>query len=83
MDGLMEPSSGCNHNILPYGPDWRGQLKFWFTAGLQTTPLCSGWGSNQILNGSQIPSHHMPGVWQPSFAVDEYMELSSLSYHPM
>ena len=30
-------------------------LKFWFTAGLQLTPLCSGWGSNPTWNGYHIP----------------------------
>ena len=57
-------------------PDLGSLLKLWFTAGLQLTPLCSGWGSNPTWNGSHISSQHMQGGWQPSYAVDGHMKPS-------
>jgi hypothetical protein len=48
-------------------------LKFCFTAGLQLTPLCSGWGSNSTWNDSHIPFLHIKGGWQASYAVDGHM----------
>jgi len=61
-------------------PDLGGLLKFWFTAGLQMTPLCSGWGSNPTWNGSNISSQHMRGAWQASYAVDGRMTPYSAHY---
>ena len=57
--------------------DLRSQLKSWFSAGLQRTPLCSGRGSNPTWNGSHIPSHHINGIslWQLLYDVDGHMYL--------
>ena len=49
---------------------WESSEIIWLTAGLQLTPLCSGWGSNPTWNGSHISSQHMQRGWQPSYAVD-------------
>ena len=63
--------------------DLGSQLKSWFSAGLQRTPLCSGWGSNPTWNGSHTPSQHIYGLWQPLYDVDGHMNLSSCHYHNM
>ena len=55
--------------------DLGSQLKSWFSAGLQRTPLCSGWGSNPTWNGSHTPSQHIYGLWQPLYDVDGHMYL--------
>ena len=52
------------------GPDSKSQLKSWVTAWCQMKPLCSGWGSKHTWNASRLPSIHIKGVWQCSYAVD-------------
>jgi len=49
--------------------------------GAEMKPLCRGWGSKPIWNGSHIHSKHIKGAWQPSYALDGAMDPSSCHYH--
>jgi len=62
-------------------PDFDSRLKAWVTAGLQTIPLCSGWGSIPIQNCLHINVEHISGVQTNSYAVDGHMEPSATRYH--
>jgi hypothetical protein len=45
--------------ITLFDPDFDSQLKAWVTAGLETIPLCSGWGSIPIQSCMHINVEHM------------------------
>ena len=51
------------------------------TAWRRMKPLSSGWGSKPTWNASHLPSIHIKGVLQPSYAVDGDMDASSCRSH--
>jgi hypothetical protein len=55
------------------------KLEFWVTARPHPVGLCSIWGYWPTPNRSHINAIHMQGGWEPSYAVDGHMDLSSLS----
>jgi len=70
-------SNTCVHT------DVGSQPKYFITAGWQSMTLWNGWGSYPSSNGSPIPSQHMKGIWQLSYAVDGHIEPSTCDYHYM
>ena len=54
-------------------PDVGSPSTFYITAVWQRMTLCCGWGSYPAWNGSHIPSNHMKGIWQLSYAVNGHM----------
>jgi hypothetical protein len=60
---FMQGTGIWNHpqpvTIALVDPDFDSRLKAWFTAGLQTIPLCSGWGSIPIQSCLHINVEHM------------------------
>ena len=68
MDGDMDPSSRHYHHTCQ--PSLGSRLKSCVTAWRQLKPLGTGWGSKPTWHGSHIPSIHIQGDWQPSYAID-------------
>jgi hypothetical protein len=71
----------CHHSVPPLSlvKLLEANLEFWVTATPQPVGLCSVWGYGPTPNRSEINVIHMQGGWEPSYAVDGHMDLSSLS----
>ncbi len=57
------------------------ELKFLVTDGVWMILLCCDWCSSAAQICIHIHLNHIKGVWQPSYAVDGHLDLSSLLYH--
>ncbi len=83
---MLWMGTAINHNAVTntcVNPDVGSPLKFHITAVWQRMTLCCGWGSYPTWNQSHIPSHHMKGSWQLSYAVNGLMGPLSCQYHYM
>ena len=63
------------------GHSFRNSAEIFVCWWVKNEPLCIGWGSKPTWNGSHIPSIHIQGVWQLSYAVDGDMDPSSSHSH--
>ena len=77
---------GYKSIIMPYTTtltchDLGSQLKSGVNAWHQMLSLSGCWGSEPSWNGSHIPSKHIKGDWQTSYAVDGDMDPSSCHYN--
>ena len=62
----------CHHAVTTtlVSIDLGSQMKSWVTAGCQTMPWSTGWGSKPTWNGSHILSKQKQGDWEPPYVVD-------------
>ena len=76
VNGHMGPLS-CQYHYMCW-PRCGKSTGIFITAclGQHKMPLCYGWSSYSTWNGSQFPSHYIPGIGQCSYAVDGHMNLS-------